>query len=80
MLSLKGAGVRYLDLVSVEVAPPEGSREAGVREFKSKWGGELLDTPVYQYRTLLLRAWRTVAGRLRRPKRSAASSDDEAAA
>ena len=45
MLAFKADGFKTLDLVSVEVAPPEGSREAGVREFKGKWGGVLLDTP-----------------------------------
>ena len=63
MLSFKNAGFRALDLISVEVAPPEGSREAGVREFKSKWGGELLDTPVYQYWSPTVRVWKAVTGK-----------------
>ncbi len=65
MRAFKQEGFRALDLVSVEVAPPEGSREAGVREFKSKWGGELLDTPVYTYLSATNRLWKTVGGRLR---------------
>jgi len=70
MLSFKIAGFRALDLVSVEVAPPAGSREAGVREFKSKWGGQLLDTPVCQYSSPALRAWKAVTGLIRDRKRS----------
>ncbi len=65
MLSFKKSGFRALDLISVEVAPPAGSREAGVREFKSKWGGQLLDTPVYQYRSPVLRLWKAVTGKIR---------------
>jgi hypothetical protein len=69
MLSFKGAGLRALDLVSVEVAPPAGSREAGVREFKGKWGGRLLDTPVYVYRSPALRLWKAVVSRIRDHRR-----------
>ena len=65
MLSFKEAGFHTLDLVSVDVDPPEGSREAGVREFKSRFGGVLIDTPVYVYRSPALRAWRQLMGRLR---------------
>lgn len=65
MLLLKEAGCHTLDLVSAEVSPPPGSREEGVRRFKAKWGGQLLETPVYQYRSPLLRLWRTIARRIR---------------
>ncbi len=74
ILSFKEAGFAALDLVSVEVAPPEGSREAGVRHFKGKWGGELLDTPVYQYWSPSVRLWRTIMSRLRRRERAASPS------
>jgi hypothetical protein len=70
VLFFKSAGLSTLDMVSVEVAPPEGSREAGVRHFKSRWGGELLDTPVYQYLSPGLRVWRAIAGKLRLRRRS----------
>ena len=70
MLSFKNAGIRALDLISVEVAPPAGSRDAGVRDFKSRWGGQLLDTPVYLYSSPALRAWKAVMGRIRDLKRS----------
>ena len=80
ILSFKEAGFAALDLVSVEVAPPEGSREAGVRHFKGKWGGELLDTPVYQYWSLGLRVWRMIMSTLRRRKRAASPSRGESLA
>lgn len=61
----RDAGCHSLDLVSAEVAPPPGSREAGVRHFKAKWGGQRLETPVFQYWSPLLRLWRAVSRRLR---------------
>jgi hypothetical protein len=65
MMLFKEAGCHSLDLVSTEIAPPAGSREEGVRHFKAKWGGQRLETPVYQYRSPLLRLWRSIARRLR---------------
>ncbi|MGA2284757.1 MAG: GNAT family N-acetyltransferase [Dehalococcoidia bacterium] len=65
MLAFKRDGFGALDLVSVEVAPPEGSREAGVREFKSKWGGKLLDTPAYVYLSPATRLSKAAGDRLR---------------
>jgi hypothetical protein len=73
----KEAGFSSLDLVSVEVAPPEGSREAGVRQFKSNWGGVLLDTPVYQYWSPARRLWRTIVKKSRGRKWSAPLSSDK---
>ncbi|MGD0114736.1 MAG: GNAT family N-acetyltransferase [Dehalococcoidia bacterium] len=70
MLAFKRDGFHSLDLVSVEVAPPEGSREAGVREFKSKWGGKLLDTPAYVYASSTTRLSQAAGERLRGLKAS----------
>jgi hypothetical protein len=73
----KENGFHSLDLVSVEVAPPEGSREAGVRTFKSNFGGELLDTPVSQYWSPARRIWRTIKAKLRRRRWSTPLSSSE---
>jgi hypothetical protein len=76
----KEAGFSSLDLVSVDVMAPEGSREAGVRQFKSNWGGMLVDTPVYQYWSPVRRAWHTIMRRFRRRKWAAPLSRGEPAA
>jgi hypothetical protein len=76
MLAFKRDGFGALDLVSVEVAPAEGSREAGVREFKSKWGGKLLDTPAYTYLSPTTRLWKATGERLRAVKASLGARRD----
>jgi lipid II:glycine glycyltransferase (peptidoglycan interpeptide bridge formation enzyme) len=55
---MKELGCTSYDFVTVEVAPEPGSREAGVREFKAKWSGSLVDTPTYIYRSPMRRFWR----------------------
>jgi lipid II:glycine glycyltransferase (peptidoglycan interpeptide bridge formation enzyme) len=55
--AMKEFGCTRYDFVTVEVAPPPGSREAGVREFKAKWGGTLLKTPAYRYLSPMRRFW-----------------------
>ena len=52
-------------LVTVEVAPGPGSREEGVRQFKAKWRGTLVETPTYGYLSPALRLWRAVVGSVR---------------
>lgn len=45
----KRLGFQQLDLLSVEVDAPAGSRAAGIRSFKAKWGGHLVETPFFVY-------------------------------
>ncbi len=66
LLAMKDAGCSRYDMVTVEVAPPPGSREAGIRDFKQKWGGELVETPAYRYWSPARRVWRSLLARLRR--------------
>lgn len=65
IVAMKEKGCSRFDLVTVEVAPGPGSREEGVRKFKAKWRGTLVETPTYRYWSPALRLWRTVVGRFR---------------
>ena len=62
LVTMKELGCTRYDSVTVEAAPEAGSREEGVREFKAKWGGALVDTPTYSYRSLARRLWRSLRG------------------
>jgi hypothetical protein len=62
MLRFKNEGCHALDQISVEVSPAAGSRQAGVRDFKSQWGGALIETPVYLYLSPALRLWKAISG------------------
>jgi hypothetical protein len=65
LVTMKELGCTRYDSVTVEVAPEPGSREEGVRAFKAKWGGALVETPTYGYRSLARRLWRSLRGLLR---------------
>ena len=47
----KELGFHRFDLLTVAVDPEPGSHEAGRRDFKAKWGGDLVSTPVFTYRS-----------------------------
>lgn len=66
LLAVKDAGCSRYDLVTVEVAPSPGSTEAGIRDFKAKWGGDLVETPAYRYWSPARRLWRSLVAGLRR--------------
>jgi len=60
--AMKELGCTRYDFVTVEVAPPPGSRGEGVRTFKAKWGGSLVETPTYRYWSPIRRLWHRLRG------------------
>ena len=58
-------GYRSLDLLSVDLATETDPKQEGIRSFKAKWGGDLIETPVYT-RRLPVRGARGAVVRLAR--------------
>jgi hypothetical protein len=48
----KNRGLKYYDLLGVECNPKEGTKQYSLKQFKGKWGGELIYTPRYKWYSL----------------------------